>query len=305
MPYNPAQVPPDLGGGQPGSQTQATYTPPPARTGKGAAMGTLEAAQQSYLNNPLIQNLQALLQQLSQGNNYLTYKPEDVTRLQQQSAGTVHAASNAFLGQGLSRLGGSGSGVRGGAAQGLLAESASRFAPALAASNTAIETRAMEQRNADIQNLMALITNQTNQQYAFPRDIANAQLGLAANQTQQNIASANQTGAGLAGAGAAAGAVGAAALSSKGSGAAAAAPAAAGAAGGKCWVAEAIFGVDAPETHAARYYVNNGAPAWFSGLYGMIGRQVAWLVRRSRLLRWALRPAFLWMSRRGQELNRG
>lgn len=70
-----------------------------------------------------------------------------------------------------------------------------------------------------------------------------------------------------------------------------------------CWVAEAIFGVDHPKTHAARYYVNNHAPRWFKSLYLTIGKPVAWCVKRSSVLRWALRPLFESFARKGAELQ--
>lgn len=68
-----------------------------------------------------------------------------------------------------------------------------------------------------------------------------------------------------------------------------------------CWVAEAIFGVDHPKTHAARHYVNNLAPAWVRSIYGAVGKQVAWCAKRSSVLRWALRPLFESFARKGAE----
>jgi hypothetical protein len=84
-----------------------------------------------------------------------------------------------------------------------------------------------------------------------------------------------------------------------GSLAGAAGSAAGGGAFGKlgCWVAEAIYGVTDPRTHLVRAWLNGpfretregAAVMW---LYLKIGRQVAWLVRRSEPLRRALKPLF-------------
>lgn len=70
-----------------------------------------------------------------------------------------------------------------------------------------------------------------------------------------------------------------------------------------CWVAEAIFGVDHPKTHAARYYVTNHSPRWFRALYRTVGKPVAWCVKRSSLLRCALRPLFESFAKKGAELQ--
>jgi len=64
-----------------------------------------------------------------------------------------------------------------------------------------------------------------------------------------------------------------------------------------CWVAEAIFGKDSEHTHAARFYVNLIAPAWFRNAYLRYGRKVAAVVSKSPTLKAILRPAFLWMGR--------
>ncbi len=64
-----------------------------------------------------------------------------------------------------------------------------------------------------------------------------------------------------------------------------------------CWVAEAIYGVDDPRTHLLRAWLNGPfKETRFGGavmaLYLAIGRQVAWVARRSAFLRWALKPLF-------------
>ncbi len=66
----------------------------------------------------------------------------------------------------------------------------------------------------------------------------------------------------------------------------------------KCWVAEAIYGVDDDRTWAARFYVNLLAPAWLGELYEKIGRAVAEQARKRAWVRTLLRPAFDWMWRR-------
>jgi hypothetical protein len=63
-----------------------------------------------------------------------------------------------------------------------------------------------------------------------------------------------------------------------------------------CWVAEAIFGKESEDTHAARFYVNLIAPVWFRDFYLRYGKRIAAVVSRSRALKAILRPAFLWMG---------
>jgi len=64
-----------------------------------------------------------------------------------------------------------------------------------------------------------------------------------------------------------------------------------------CWIAEAIYGVDDMRTFVLRRYLNGPFCQHLSGrlvmaLYRAVGRQVAWLARRSALLRGAFRPLF-------------
>ena len=66
-----------------------------------------------------------------------------------------------------------------------------------------------------------------------------------------------------------------------------------------CWIAEAVFGPAALETHAARYWMLFRAPRWLLGVYQMFGRPVAWMVQRSSWLRRMFRPVFLRAARAG------
>lgn len=64
-----------------------------------------------------------------------------------------------------------------------------------------------------------------------------------------------------------------------------------------CWIAEAIYGVDDQRTHTLRAYLNGEFRQSVSGnaimtIYLAIGRQVAWLARRSSILRLMLKPLF-------------
>lgn len=64
-----------------------------------------------------------------------------------------------------------------------------------------------------------------------------------------------------------------------------------------CWVAEAIYGTDDPRTHLLRWYLNGPftetAPgAAVMAVYHAIGRPVAWIARRSAIIRAALTPLF-------------
>lgn len=64
-----------------------------------------------------------------------------------------------------------------------------------------------------------------------------------------------------------------------------------------CWIAEAIYGKDALETHVARWYVNTVLPfseagQAFRAWYGKHGRRVAELVLVSPILRAILKPTF-------------
>lgn len=60
-----------------------------------------------------------------------------------------------------------------------------------------------------------------------------------------------------------------------------------------CWVAEAIFGIDAPETNMARFYVNELAPVEFREWYLTYGQELAEKVKVDPVLREILRPLFL------------
>lgn len=62
---------------------------------------------------------------------------------------------------------------------------------------------------------------------------------------------------------------------------------------GGCWVAEAILGVDTPETLAARHYVNNIAPDEFRLWYLANGERLAELVKSTPELADILRPLFI------------
>lgn len=71
----------------------------------------------------------------------------------------------------------------------------------------------------------------------------------------------------------------------------------------KCWIAEAIYGKDSPLTELARTWLNGPFSATFFGciimwLYGAIGRQVAWCVRRSNFLKRAFEPLFRMVHQR-------
>ncbi len=68
---------------------------------------------------------------------------------------------------------------------------------------------------------------------------------------------------------------------------------AAGGAAGGCWVAEAIFGKDAVETHLARIYVNTLASAEFKAAYLQNGEELAEIVKDDEAMKAALRPTFL------------
>ena len=65
-----------------------------------------------------------------------------------------------------------------------------------------------------------------------------------------------------------------------------------------CWIAEALYGMDAPETHLLRYWLNRvWATRSFVGrvvmrLYGWQGQRVAGWVRRSMWVRRLVQPVF-------------
>lgn len=77
----------------------------------------------------------------------------------------------------------------------------------------------------------------------------------------------------------------------------AAGKAAGGYAAGGCWIAEAVYGVDDWRTHTVRAWLNGPFRETFMGslvmdTYLAIGKQVAWAVRHSSLLRRAFKPLF-------------
>jgi len=67
--------------------------------------------------------------------------------------------------------------------------------------------------------------------------------------------------------------------------------------GGGCWVAEATFGKDSPDTHFARFYVNNLASDELYDAYMEHGQALADIVERDDALKESLRPTFLAFGR--------
>jgi hypothetical protein len=64
-----------------------------------------------------------------------------------------------------------------------------------------------------------------------------------------------------------------------------------------CWIAEAVYGVEDSRTHTVRAYLNGAFRNTLRGdltmrLYLAVGRQVAWFVLRSALLRCMFKPMF-------------
>jgi len=65
----------------------------------------------------------------------------------------------------------------------------------------------------------------------------------------------------------------------------------------KCWIAEAIFGVNDLHTHIIRFWLNGRFSKTVFGaivmwLYGVIGHEVAWCARHSETVRNFLKPVF-------------
>jgi len=65
----------------------------------------------------------------------------------------------------------------------------------------------------------------------------------------------------------------------------------------KCWIAEAIYGVDDTRTHLVRAWLNGPFGETLIGsavmaTYGATGQEIAAVARRSSLLRAALKPLF-------------
>lgn len=64
-----------------------------------------------------------------------------------------------------------------------------------------------------------------------------------------------------------------------------------------CWIAEAVYGVDDIRTHVVRAYLSGSFRDGLLGslimrVYGAVGKQVAWFVRRSKILRALFTPVF-------------
>lgn len=76
-------------------------------------------------------------------------------------------------------------------------------------------------------------------------------------------------------------------------------------AAGACWIAEALFGEQALETHMVRYYLlNHVIHHWFGrrcvNLYMLYGRSVAARIRGSERWRGAFMPLFRWLFARAR-----
>jgi len=72
-----------------------------------------------------------------------------------------------------------------------------------------------------------------------------------------------------------------------------------------CWVARAVFGEDNQKWLEARRYVLCESPGWFYSWYMRHGEAFAEHVKRSKLLRWGLRPLFKYFAWRGRQLLAG
>ena len=64
-----------------------------------------------------------------------------------------------------------------------------------------------------------------------------------------------------------------------------------------CWIAEALYGVNAPETHLLRSWLNGEfSEQWYGravmNLYRKVGQQVARAIRKVSALGWIFRPMF-------------
>jgi len=73
-------------------------------------------------------------------------------------------------------------------------------------------------------------------------------------------------------------------------------------AAGACWIAEAVYGVHDSRTTMARHYVNTSPHPFMSVVrfvYRLVGKPVAAVVRRSRLLRGLFKPVFDIAVRKG------
>jgi hypothetical protein len=68
-----------------------------------------------------------------------------------------------------------------------------------------------------------------------------------------------------------------------------------------CWVAEVLFGVDDVKTHFARAYTRR-TDNWFTRLYRKHGIKWAEWAKKSRVIRFAIRPIWLYMARRGRNM---
>lgn len=77
--------------------------------------------------------------------------------------------------------------------------------------------------------------------------------------------------------------------------------------GGFCWVAAEFFGWETPDWHDARRWIVDGwkttTGRTFLEFYKRFGRQLAWLVRHSHLVRGLLHPLFVWARDKGREMR--
>jgi len=273
-----------------------------ARKTSKSAITTSQRAETEYVNSPLYQELFQRALRLAQ--DPFSLGPDDIAKINQNAASRAQMGSRNFLDQEFSRLAGSGSGMRSGARNAVMGRAATGLGTELAQGSRQAEIQGALQSNADLMNAFNLIQSLLGQRAGLTGNIANTQLGVGNTLTNlagqptplaQALGGIGQLGGSVLGAAGMAGGFG----SLFGAAAGAAGAAGAGGAAG-CWVAEAIFGKDAWETHAARYWVRFKAPAWFRRLYMATGRPVAWAVARSRFLRWLLRPAFFRMAHKGQ-----
>ena len=286
-----------------------------ARKTSQSAITTSQRAETEYANSPLYQEL--FQRALGLAQDPYSLGPDDIAKINQNAASRAQMGSRNFLDQEFSRLAGSGSGMRSGARNAVMGRAATGLGTELAQGSRQAEIQGALQSNADLVNAFNLIQSLLGQRAGMSQSLANTQLGVGNTLTglagqpsplAQALGGVGQLGGSLLGAAGMAGVFGSL---FGGAGAGGAMPGAGFTgqvntmAGLLCWVAEAIFGKDAWETHAARYWVRFKAPAWFRWTYLAIGRPVAWLVRRSAFLRRTLRPFFVRLAHAGQEAMYG
>lgn len=150
-----------------------------------AATKTIDTAKTDYLNDPMFQQVSALVSNILQ--NPLTLTPSAVDTMYQQGANQANQAANSFYNERMTQLSGGqdAPGYRSGAARSAEFEAGSRLGQGLADTHRQVQMEIANRRVQDLITAANAGSGLLSQQFNLSQALSNAQMG-AANTFGQN-----------------------------------------------------------------------------------------------------------------------